>query len=213
MLSATLILFGLVSYDRIGVDRYPKIDAPIISVTTALPGANPEVIDASVTNLIETAVNAVPGIDHVRSSSSPGASVVQIQFNLSKNTSQLNSFVQPFVIMLAQPLAIVGGVAGLWLAREGGLTRLCGREACPVRLRPVLMTSLTIIITMLPAALGFGAGVDTNGPMAVAVIGGMVTSKLLTLVVVPAAYSLVENGQLRLRDWRKCKLVAPGVAR
>ena len=76
-------------------------------------------------------------------------------------------------------------------------------EACPLRLRPVLMTSMTVIIVMLPAALGFGAGADTNGPLAVAVIGGMVSSTLLTLVVVPAVYSLVENGQSRMQDWMK----------
>jgi HAE1 family hydrophobic/amphiphilic exporter-1 len=46
---------------------------------------------------------------------------------------------------------------------------------------------------MLPAAVGLGAGSDTNGPLAVAVIGGMVSSTLLTLVVVPAVYSLVEG--------------------
>jgi len=149
--------------------------------------------------------------------------------------SQFDSFIQPFVIMVAQPLAIVGGVAGLWLAGMSlnifsmmGLVLLMGLvaknsillidltnqlraqgkaineallEACPVRLRPVLMTSVTVIIVMLPAALGFGAGADTNGPLAVAVIGGMVSSTLLTLVVVPAVYSLVENGQVRLRNW------------
>jgi HAE1 family hydrophobic/amphiphilic exporter-1 len=65
--------------------------------------------------------------------------------------------------------------------------------ACPVRMRPVIMTSLTIILAMLPAAVGLGAGSDTNGPLAVAVIGGMVSSTLLTLVVVPAVYSLVEG--------------------
>lgn len=144
--------------------------------------------------------------------------------------SQFDSFRQPLVIMLAQPLAIVGGLAGLWLAGMTlnmysmmGLVLLMGLvaknsillidltnqmrnqgsniqhallEACPLRLRPVLMTSLTIIVTMLPAALGFGAGTDTNGPLAVAVIGGMVSSTLLTLVVVPAAYSLVESGRV-----------------
>jgi HAE1 family hydrophobic/amphiphilic exporter-1 len=73
-------------------------------------------------------------------------------------------------------------------------------EACPLRLRPVLMTSLTIIITMLPAAIGFGAGADTNGPLAVTVIGGMASSTLLTLVVVPAVYSLVEHGLARVRE-------------
>jgi HAE1 family hydrophobic/amphiphilic exporter-1 len=55
------------------------------------------------------------------------------------------------------------------------------------------MTSLTIVLALVPAALGLGAGAETNGPLAVAVIGGMITSTLLTLVVVPAAYSLVES--------------------
>jgi len=150
--------------------------------------------------------------------------------------SQFDSFLQPVVLMVAQPLAIIGGVAGLWLFGMSlnifsmiGLVLLMGLvaknsillidltnrlraegkginesllEACPIRLRPVLMTSLTIIIVMLPAALGFGAGADTNGPLAVAVIGGMVSSTLLTLVVIPAVYSLVENGIGRFRRGR-----------
>lgn len=66
-------------------------------------------------------------------------------------------------------------------------------EACPVRLRPVLMTSLTVIFALLPAALGLGAGADTNGPLSAAVIGGMVTSTALTLIVVPVVYLLVER--------------------
>jgi HAE1 family hydrophobic/amphiphilic exporter-1 len=70
------------------------------------------------------------------------------------------------------------------------------RDACPIRMRPVLMTSLTIILALSPAALGLGAGSETNQPLAVAVIGGMLTSTLLTLVVVPAAYSLLETRDL-----------------
>ncbi|MHB9116750.1 MAG: efflux RND transporter permease subunit [Burkholderiales bacterium] len=145
--------------------------------------------------------------------------------------SQFNSFLQPFIIMVAQPLAIIGGVMSLWLFNHTlniysmiGLVLLIGlvaknsillvdltnqrreqgkgiddalKEACPIRMRPVLMTSLTVILALLPAALGLGAGAETNGPLAVAVIGGMITSTLLTLVVVPAVYSLVENGILR----------------
>ena len=65
----------------------------------------------------------------------------------------------------------------------------CLRHA-PIRLRPVLMTSLTLILALLPAALGYGAGSEENGPLAVAVIGGMISSTLLTLIVIPAAYSL-----------------------
>jgi len=147
--------------------------------------------------------------------------------------SQFNSFVQPLIIMVAQPLAIIGGVGALWATGHSlniysmiGLVLLVGlvaknsillidltnqlraegmgvaealQEACPIRLRPVLMTSMTIVLALLPAALGFGAGADTNGPLAVAVIGGMVSSTLLTLVVVPAVYSLVENGFERRR--------------
>jgi len=85
------------------------------------------------------------------------------------------------------------------LRAEGKTIQHALLEACPIRMRPVLMTSLTMILALLPAALGFGVGSDTNGPLAVAVIGGMVSSTLLTLVVVPAVYSLVENALIRIR--------------
>jgi len=76
------------------------------------------------------------------------------------------------------------------LRDKGKETNKALLEACPVRLRPVLMTSLTLILALLPAALGFGAGSEENGPLAIAVIGGMISSTLLTLIVIPAAYSL-----------------------
>ena len=76
-------------------------------------------------------------------------------------------------------------------------------DACPIRMRPVLMTSLTLILALLPASFGLGAGAETNAPLAIAVIGGMITSTLLTLVVVPAAYSLVENWRERRRARRR----------
>jgi hypothetical protein len=64
-------------------------------------------------------------------------------------------------------------------------------------MRPVLMTSATVILALFPAALGLGAGAETNQPLSIAVIGGMISSTLLTLVVVPAVYSLVEGGWCR----------------
>ena len=84
MLSAVLVLFGAIAYDRMGVDKLPYIEFPVISITTAQRGANPDIIDASITNLIETAVNSVPGIEHISSTSSPGTSVVTITFVLEK---------------------------------------------------------------------------------------------------------------------------------
>ncbi|MGA9031231.1 MAG: efflux RND transporter permease subunit [Sulfuricaulis sp.] len=145
--------------------------------------------------------------------------------------SQFNSLLQPLVVMVAQPLAIIGGVAALWIASFWteatlnifsmiGMILLMGlvaknsillvdltnqyraqgksvddalSEACPHRMRPVLITSLTVIAAMTPAVIGLGPGVESNRPLALVVVGGMISSTLLTLIVVPAVYSLVEN--------------------
>lgn len=85
--------------------------------------------------------------------------------------------------------------------------------AGPVRLRPILMTTISMIIGMVPIALGYGAGGEVRKPMAVAVIGGVITSTLLTLVVVPVAYTLIDDlgrwlGTLWNRDRR---VAAPAV--
>jgi hydrophobe/amphiphile efflux-1 (HAE1) family protein len=66
-------------------------------------------------------------------------------------------------------------------------------EACPVRLRPILMTSVATVAAAIPAALALGPGAETTRPMAVVVIGGVVLSTVLTLVVVPCAYSLMSR--------------------
>ena len=64
-------------------------------------------------------------------------------------------------------------------------------EACPLRLRPIIMTSVATIAAAIPAALAIGPGAETTRPMAVVVIGGVLLSTLLTLLVVPCAYSLL----------------------
>jgi HAE1 family hydrophobic/amphiphilic exporter-1 len=66
------------------------------------------------------------------------------------------------------------------------------RKAGPVRLRPILMTTVAMIFGMLPTALGTGEGSESNAPMAIAIIGGLVSSTLLTLLVVPVVYSLLD---------------------
>lgn len=72
------------------------------------------------------------------------------------------------------------------------------REAGAVRLRPILMTTAAMIFGMLPVALAMGEGSEIRAPMGVAVIGGLVTSTMLTLLVVPAVYSAFENARVRL---------------
>lgn len=66
-------------------------------------------------------------------------------------------------------------------------------KAGPVRLRPIIMTTAAMVFGMLPTALKLGEGAETRAPMAIAVIGGLITSTLLTLVVVPVVYSLVDD--------------------
>lgn len=63
-------------------------------------------------------------------------------------------------------------------------------EACPTRLRPIIMTSLATVVGAIPAALSFGPGSESREPMALAVIGGVIVSTVLTLFVVPCFYSL-----------------------
>jgi HAE1 family hydrophobic/amphiphilic exporter-1 len=76
--------------------------------------------------------------------------------------------------------------------REGGLAvNEALLEACPIRLRPILMTSFATVAAAIPPALGYGPGAETRIPMALVVIGGVLLSTLLTLLVVPCAYSLM----------------------
>jgi HAE1 family hydrophobic/amphiphilic exporter-1 len=66
-------------------------------------------------------------------------------------------------------------------------------HACPVRLRPILMTSIATIAGALPAAFAFGPGAETQRPMAIGLVGGMMVSTVMTLFVVPAAYSVFDD--------------------
>jgi hydrophobic/amphiphilic exporter-1 (mainly G- bacteria), HAE1 family len=141
--------------------------------------------------------------------------------------SQFGSFVQPFVIMLALPLSIIGAVLGLLLANKLfdmvafiGLIMLMGLvtknsillvdytnvlrrrgmkrfeaivEAGSTRLRPILMTTLAMILGMIPVAVGFGASSSFRQAIGYTIIGGLTSSTILTLVVVPVVYSIIDD--------------------
>ncbi len=141
--------------------------------------------------------------------------------------SQFNSYIHPFIILLALPLSFSGAVFALFITGNSlnlysfiGLILLMGlvkknsillveftnqlraeglsvREALlkasPVRLRPIVMTSLATIAAAVPPALAVGPGAEARIPMAVAVLGGVILSTLLTLFVVPCAYSLLSR--------------------
>ncbi len=85
MLIAAITVIGGVSFFTLGVDRYPKVETPVVSVSTSNPGATPESVETEITDRIEAAVNTVAGIDELRSVSSEGSSRVTITFDLSKD--------------------------------------------------------------------------------------------------------------------------------
>jgi multidrug efflux pump len=75
-------------------------------------------------------------------------------------------------------------------------------EAGRIRFRPILMTSFSTILGILPIAIGMGAGAESRRPMGVAAVGGLLTTTFLTLLVVPVAYTLFSDWGSRMRRWR-----------
>jgi hydrophobe/amphiphile efflux-1 (HAE1) family protein len=153
--------------------------------------------------------------------------------------SQFESFIHPLTMVITTvPLALVGGIMGLFLTgntlamgaiigivllvglvtknaillvdraivrvRDHGETPLQAiLEAGPERLRPILMTSAAMVLGMWPTAVGNSEGSEFRAPMAIAVIGGVISSTLLSLIVVPVVYLSVENLKAWLpRAWR-----------
>jgi outer membrane protein TolC len=99
------------------------------------------------------------------------------------------------------------------LRREKGLSVTEAiLQAGPVRLRPILMTTMAMVLGMLPSAFGIGEGGEFRAPMSLATIGGLLTSTLLTLVVVPVAYLLLDRVLERVRGWRKAPSPAMATA-
>ena len=85
VLILVLVVFGAFGYMKLGLDRFPKVDFPIVTVTTRQPGSAPEDIETQITDKIEEAVNTIEGIEELRSVSSEGISQVFVQFKLEKD--------------------------------------------------------------------------------------------------------------------------------
>jgi hydrophobic/amphiphilic exporter-1 (mainly G- bacteria), HAE1 family len=99
-----LTVVGGFSFFTLGVDRFPKIDLPTISVSTSNPGAAPAEMETEVTDRIEGALNTVPGVDEMRSSSSRGGSNITLTFNLEKDPDQAFQEVQQKISTVANRL-------------------------------------------------------------------------------------------------------------
>jgi len=82
VMSLLIIIFGVIGYTSLGVRDYPSVDNPVISVRCSFPGANADVIETQITEPLEAAVNGIPGIRALSSSSRDGSSSLNIEFNL-----------------------------------------------------------------------------------------------------------------------------------
>src|SRR5829696_6157837 len=85
MIILALVVVGAASYFRLGVDRFPKVDLPTVSVRTDMPGASTEEVETQVSQKIEEVVNTAEGITELRSISGAGKSIIIVTFALSRN--------------------------------------------------------------------------------------------------------------------------------
>ena len=140
------------------------------------------------------------------------------------------SLIQPIIIMVTMPLAFTGVITALGLSgivmigiilllgmvgknailvvdfantaiKQGASVDDALIEAGEKRLRPILMTTFAMVGAMMPLAFGSGAGHEMNSPMALSVIGGLISSTILVLLVVPAFYNILYPVDSWLRKW------------
>jgi multidrug efflux pump len=83
VMNIIIVVFGVIGFKFLGVRDYPAIDPPNISVRTAYPGANSDVIETQITEPLEKAINGIAGIKNITSSSSNGSSNINVEFDLS----------------------------------------------------------------------------------------------------------------------------------
>ncbi len=88
MVGLALVVFGIVAFPRLALDLYPKIDFPVVNITTKLVGASPEIMEVDVTDTIEEAVNTISGVKSITSRSMEEYSIVTVEFYLERNVEQ-----------------------------------------------------------------------------------------------------------------------------
>lgn len=104
MVSAAMVVFGLLAWKDLGISQLPEIDFPVVSIATIREASSPEVMDNDVTDVIEDAVSQIEGIDYIQSQSLEGQSVVTVFFHLHRDIDAAMQDVQNAVAAAAQRL-------------------------------------------------------------------------------------------------------------
>jgi HAE1 family hydrophobic/amphiphilic exporter-1 len=133
IMTLALIFFGILGYQRIGIDLYPKVDFPMVTITTTLFGAAPEVMDTDITDPIEEQVNTIEGVKHITSASGYGFSQIVVEFELYRNIDSVVQDVRAKVDLAKRKLPTdidppiidkidINAIPILWLSMKGDLS-------------------------------------------------------------------------------------------
>jgi hydrophobic/amphiphilic exporter-1 (mainly G- bacteria), HAE1 family len=104
VLILVLVVVGAVGYQRLGVDKFPKVDFPLITIVTPYPGASPGAVETDVTQKVEEAVNTVSGLDTLTSTSTEGVSLVLAQFDLEVDIDKAASDINEHLAAILRQL-------------------------------------------------------------------------------------------------------------
>jgi len=122
---------------------------------------------------------------------------VMLGLAVTRNTINIMSLIGVILLMgiVAKNAILLIDFAKWAREKQGMALREALIEAGAIRLRPILMTTVALIAGMLPVALGRGEGAQFRSPLGVSVIGGVITSTLLTLVAIPTFYEILDEGR------------------
>ena len=106
MMMAALAVVGIASYRQLKIDFFPKVEIPVVTVTTIYPGAGPETVEREVTKKIEEAINTVEGVRHIESVSQEGLSNIVVEFQLEVSASSSSEDVRGKIAALRGDLPL-----------------------------------------------------------------------------------------------------------
>jgi len=164
MMMVTLVVLGIVAYQRLSLDEYPDVTYPVIIVQTSYPGTSPEVMERQISRPIEQAVNTVQGVYEVSSTSLEGISIVRLQFNLGADVKGAQQDVQAKVsgIRRQLPPDIDEPVVRHFDPNDSPIISIAA-QSTERPLREITDMADETIVTRLQAVPGVGAVNRTGG--------------------------------------------------
>jgi multidrug efflux pump subunit AcrB len=217
-----LCLAGLYSFFALPITRFPNVDVPIVTIQVTQPGAAASELVNQVTVPIEDEVASVSGVDHVSSTTTEGLVKITVQFLLETDSNEALNDVKDAVDGvrgdlpddITEPIVRKLDVTGDAIMTYAVADRTRTIEDLSWFVDEVIARDLQGApgrSGMMPSALGIGEGGEFRSPMAIAVIGGLLVSTLLSLLFVPSLFGVIEGlrGRLGLGHPARPEATAP----